>query len=118
MKIQLEFSFEKPFDSLKEVIINSVHQSTLSIKALAAALDHAPSNLSRRLALIKSEDGPCLTVDDFERILEQTGDYLPIYYLIDKFLKKDQDQLLRDFQDFKKHISEAKKFIARVEGNK
>lgn len=116
MKLQLEFSFEKRFDSLKEVVVHSVYQSTLSIKALAVSLDHAPSNLSRRLALVKSEDGPCLTVDDFERILEQTGDYTPIYYLIDKFLQKDQDRLLRDFQDFKKHIPEIKKLIARVEG--
>lgn len=116
MKFQLEFSFEKRFDNLKEVIVHSVYQSTFPIKTLAAKLDHAPSNLSRRLSLMKSEDGPGLTVEDFEHILEETKDYTPIYYLIDKFLQKDQDRLLREFEDFKRQIPKFKKLIAMMEG--
>ncbi len=115
MKMQLEFDFSKRFESLKEATIHSVYQSSISIKTLASKLDHAPSNLSRRLSLAKSETDPSLSIDDLEGILEATGDFTPIYYLAEKFLQKDQDKLMQEFQSFKKHLPEIKKLIAMVE---
>ncbi len=118
MKVQLDLDFDKKFANLKEAIVHSVYTSNYSIKALATKLDHSPSNLSRRLNLIKGEGEPGLTVEDFESILEATGDYSPIYYLIERFLQKDQDRLVREFEEFKKKIPELKKLISLVEGKK
>ncbi len=118
MKFQLDLDFNKKFANLKEAVVNSVYTSNYSIKTLASKLDHSPSNLSRRLNLIKGEGEPGLTVEDFEGILESTGDYSPIYYLIERFLQKDQDRLSREFEDFKKKIPELKKFITLIEGKK
>ena len=117
-KIQLELDFSKKFESLKEAIVHSVYSSNQSLKILATKLDHSPSNLSRRLNLIKADGEPGLTVEDFEAILEETGDYTPIYYLVERFLQKDQDRLTREFEEFKKKIPEFKRFISLIEGKK
>ena len=114
MKMQLEFKFERKFDSLKEVIVHSVFASSVPIKTLAGRLDHSPSNLSRRLSLANGEGEPCLSVEDLEGILEATGDYMPIYYLIEKFIQRDQEKLLMEFQEFKKKLPELEKLIKRL----
>ncbi len=118
MKVQLEFDFERKFDSLKEAIVHSAFNSGIPIKHLAARLDHSPSNLSRRLSLAKDDKEPSLSVEDLEGIIEATADYTPIYYLIDKFVKRDQDKLLVEFQEFRKKIPDLKRFIALVESKK
>ena len=118
MRVQLDLNFDKKFDNLKEAIVHSVYSANVSVKLLAARLDHSPSNLSRRLNLIKTEGEPGLTVEDFETILEATGDYTAIYYLVEKFLQKDQDRLIREFDEFKKKIPELKRFISLVEAKK
>jgi hypothetical protein len=116
--MQLDFNFERKFSNVKESIVYSVFNSQISIKQLASRLDHSPSNLSRRMNLVKTEGEPCLSVEDFEAILEATGDYAPIYYLIEKFLQKDQDRLMREFEEFKKKIPDLKRFIMLAEGKK
>lgn len=116
-RVQLEFDFEsKKFDILKEAVVHSVFSSQICLKTLAARLDHSPSNLSRRLSLVKLEGEPALTVEDFERIIEETKDFTPIYYLVEKFLKKENDILLKEFQDFKKKIPEIERFLSMVKG--
>ncbi len=118
MRVQLELDYGRKFDNLKEAIVHSVYSSTVSLKTLASRLDHSPSNLSRRLNLIKAEGEPGLTVEDFEAILEATGDYSAIYYLVEKFLQKDQDRLMREFDEFKKKIPDLKRFISLMEAKK
>lgn len=55
----------------------------------AIDLNESPGNLSNQL----SEDSPRkFCVLDLEKHIEKSGDYSPIYYLIEKFLhKKDVD---------------------------
>lgn len=51
-------------------------------------LDIAPSKLTEKLAGLDSGGKPRgMTLDEFERYLEKTGDITPIYYLIDKYLR-------------------------------
>jgi hypothetical protein len=118
MKMQIEMQFDRKFSNLKEAIVHSVFKSDTSIKTLACKLDHSPSNLSRRLNLVKVDGEPCLSVEDFEGIMEATGDYTPIYYLLERFVQKDQDRLLKEFDEFKKKIPDLKRFIMLAEGKK
>lgn len=50
----------------------------------AMELDQAPSNLSVQLS-----DDPSrhLSVDSLERYIERTGDLVPIYFLVEKYIK-------------------------------
>ncbi len=116
MKVQLEFSFEKRFESLKEVIVHSVFKSDIPVKTLAGRLDHSPSNLSRRLSLATCEGEPSLSVEDFEGIMAATENYTPIYYLIEKFIKQAEEQELSEFRELKKRLPELKRLIATLEG--
>jgi hypothetical protein len=117
MKLQLELNFEsKKFDSLEEATIHAFHSTEKPLKHIAAELNLSPCGLSKRLNLTPSDDDPRLSLKNFERYIEFTGDFRPIYYLIEKFLQKDQDRLLQEFQEFKRNIPQLKKLIALAEG--
>ena len=83
---QLTLSFEPGisdrFGSLRECIATGVYQRGL--KRVAIDLDQAPSNLSVQLS-----DDPSrhFSVDNLERYVEHTGDLVPIYYLVERFIK-------------------------------
>lgn len=83
---QLTLSFEagvsERFGSLRECIATGVYQRGL--KRVAIDLDQAPSNLSVQLS-----DDPSrhFSVDSLERYVERTGDLVPVYYLVEKFIK-------------------------------
>ena len=65
--------------------IESQNALLASIEArLAIDLDQAPSNLSVQLS-----DDPSrhLSVDSLERYIERTGDLVPIYFLVEKYIK-------------------------------
>jgi hypothetical protein len=53
---------------------------------VAADLDMAPTDLTKRLNMEGAEPRP-LRVDDFEGILASTQDYRPVYWLIERFLR-------------------------------
>lgn len=55
--------------------------------SIAGKLDMAPSKLTEKLAGARSDGRVSgITLDEFERFIEKTGDFTPIYYLIDKYL--------------------------------
>jgi hypothetical protein len=67
--------------SLKDCVATGVYRRGLT--NVAIDLDQAPSNLSVQL----SEDGSRhFSIDSFEKYLEKTKDFTPIYYLVEKFL--------------------------------
>lgn len=115
-QIQLDLNFESPqFDSLEEAFVHSVHTSSISMKHLAGEMNLLPAGLSKRLNLHPEENDPRFNLRQFEKYLEATGDYRPIYYLVERFLQKDQDRLMREFQEFKKRIPEIKKLMDILE---
>ncbi len=115
MKIQLEFDWDKKWESLEEVTIHTAHTCGMPLKHLAGELNLSPAGLSKRLTLSPEENDPRFTLKAFERLLEVTGDYRPIHYLIEKFLQKDEERTLAEFREFKRKIPELKKFIALME---
>lgn len=83
---QLTLNFEPGlsdrFPCLRDCIASSVYRYGLTNTAID--LDKAPGNLSVELSADPSRK---FGVDDFERYMEKSGDFTPLYYLIDKFLK-------------------------------
>lgn len=83
---QLTLSFDAGvsdrYSSLRECVATGVYQRGL--KRIAIDLDQAPSNLSVQLS-----DDPSrhFSVDSLERYIEKTGDLVPVYYLVEKFIK-------------------------------
>lgn len=87
---QMTLSFEPGIASrhlsLRDCMVQQVYQRGHG--RVAAALDMAPSKLTEKLAGIDSGGKPRgMSLDEFERYLEKTGDATPIYYLLDKFLR-------------------------------
>lgn len=83
---QLTLSFDAGisdrFDCLRECVATGVYRRGLT--RVAIDLDQAPSNLSVQLSADPSRH---FSVDSLERYLERSGDLLPVYYLVEKFIK-------------------------------
>lgn len=85
---QMTLSFEpgltQRYPSLRECIATGIYQRGLS--NVAPSLDKAPGNLSVEL----SEDPTRkFGVESLEQYIEKFGDFTPIYYLVEKFLKRE-----------------------------
>jgi hypothetical protein len=86
---QLTLSFEpglvERFGSLRECVATGVYQRGLS--NVAPSLNKAPGNLSVEL----SEDpARKFGVESLEEYIEKFGDLTPVYYLVEKFLRKPE----------------------------
>jgi hypothetical protein len=83
---QLTLNFEPGlsdrFPCLRDCIASSIYRYGLTNTAID--LDKAPGNLSVELS---ADPARKFGVDDFEKYMEKSGDFTPLYYLIDKFLK-------------------------------
>ena len=98
---QLPLSFEPGLTAqhrrLEDCLSAVVHNSRMGVEGVAAHLDMAPSELSRRLnAHVQAKEGDAsnrpLRVADLFGIVEATGDYRPIYWLAEKFLRDPEAQ--------------------------
>lgn len=89
---QLSLSFEPGlttrFKTLHECIAASVLMSRAGVSGVAAKIDMGHSELSKRINSEASDPRP-LRIEDMVRIMEATGDYQPIYWLIERFLQDD-----------------------------
>lgn len=87
-QLQLDFQpgLTVQFKTLTEVCAAAVYASKGGVSAVAADLDIAPSDLSRRLHNDNGENRP-LTVEQFDGILASTRDMRPVYWLIEKYLQ-------------------------------
>jgi len=87
---QLTLNFEPGlsdrYPSFRECVASSVYRYGLTNAAID--LDKAPGNLSVELS---ADPARKFGIDDFERYIAKSGDFTPIYYLIDKFLKDKSD---------------------------
>lgn len=84
MTLSFEPGLTQRFSSLRECIATGVYQRGLT--NVAPSLDKAPGNLSVEL----SEDPTRkFGVESLELYIEKFGDLTPIYYLAEKFLKRE-----------------------------
>ena len=90
MSLQLEPGLAKKYRSLRRATADVVYRSGLDRCAIAA--DEGPGNFSKSLADRQKGDTTArrFDLDALEAVLDETRDYTPIYYLIDKYLRDDQ----------------------------
>lgn len=74
--------------SLLDCIRQTVYTHRNPLKTIAADMDMSQSDLSRKLAG-NPDDPRRLSVEDFEKCIVATGDFTPIYYLIEKYLQDE-----------------------------
>jgi len=72
------------FPRWEDTFTHAVYSSRFGLNGVAAKLDQAPSDLCKRLA---GEETRPLRMKDVLGIIEATGDFTPIYWLLERFLK-------------------------------
>ena len=84
LSLQLEPGLSRKFRSLRRCVGHLVYQHGLDRCAIAA--DEGPGNFSKSLADRQKGDTTArrFDIDALEAVIDETGDYSPIYYLIDK----------------------------------
>jgi len=106
--VQLSLNFEaglaESYSTCREYVAARVHQQGRPQKAIAADMDYSPSDLSRKLAQ-NPDDSRRLTLDDFERFIQVTGDTTPVLYLVEKYLVNNENE-----------IEELKKRLEKLQG--
>lgn len=90
MKLQFEPGLTSKYRSLRRVVGDVVHRHGLDRCAIAA--DEAPGNFTRSLADRQKGDTAArrFDIDALEAVLDETEDYTPIYYLIEKYLRNEE----------------------------
>lgn len=98
LSLQMEPGLSSKFRSLRRATAQVVYQAGLDRCAIAA--DESPGNFSKSLGDRDKGDATArrFDLDALEAVMDETGDYTPIYYLIDKYLHDDaakKDQALK-----------------------
>ena len=90
---QLSLNFEpglsRKHGSLRRCVAQLVYRHDLNRCAIAA--DESPGNFSKSLGDRSKGDTTArrFDIDALEAVMDETGDYTPIYYLIDKYLRAE-----------------------------
>ena len=84
LTINFDASLVDAYDSCRELIQARIHQIGRQQKAIAADLDMAPSQLTRKLAQSPG-DSARFTLDDLEAYLQTNDDRQPLHYLNAKY---------------------------------
>lgn len=97
MNLAFEPGLTARWRTLEDCVQYVVLNARGGVDTVAAALDMAPSELSRRLAAhTAAKEGDTnnrpLRVGDFIRIIEATGDHRPIFWLLERFMSDPEAQ--------------------------
>lgn len=90
MSPQFSLDFEpgltQRYPRWEDTLVNAVYGSRIGLNGVAAKLDMSPSELSKRLSHHTDEPRP-IRSQDIVGIIEATGDYTPIHWLVERFLR-------------------------------
>lgn len=92
-QISLDFrpGLVKQWPNFKALVAHVVYSSPGGPNAIAIRCDRSPSLMTRMLALdSEGSDTRHLPIQDLVAIIEETKDFRPIYWLIERFLE-DRD---------------------------
>ena len=88
--MQREFDFQpgltRQFPNYMDLLAAVVYGSRIGLSGVAAELDVSPSQLSRMLNR-NPDDLRHLPADAIPKIVRATGDYRPVYWLMESFLE-------------------------------
>lgn len=90
-QISLDFrpGLTRQWPDFKPLVAHVVYASAGGPNAIALRCDRSPSLMTRMLA-IGADDTRHLPIEDLVTIIDETRDFRPIYWLIEKFLE-DRD---------------------------
>lgn len=96
MTLDFEAGISKQSESLKEFLRDKAipalwQEKGTPKKYVAAELELSPSELTRKLS-DNPNDPRNFTIEDLERYLDTLGDLSPLFYLLDKYARKEQDR--------------------------
>ena len=92
LTLQLQPGVTQRFRTLREVSHWCALNHRGGVAAIAASVDMSPSALARKLAGNADDPHRTLDIDDWVRTIEATGDYTPVFWLIEKFLPSDEQK--------------------------
>lgn len=92
--LDFEAGLTQRFPRWEDTLVNAVYSSRIGLNGVAAKLDMSPSELSKRLSHHTDEPRP-LRSQDIVGIIESTGDYTPVHWLVERFLR-DADAKKRE----------------------
>lgn len=95
--LDFEPGLTQRFPRWRDTFVKAVYSGRGGLNTAAAACDVSPTDLTKRLSG-EYPDRP-LRIEDMEAILAEKGDFTPIFWLIEKFLRdpsaKQQEALAR-----------------------
>lgn len=79
------------FNTCREYVQARSYQQKHKFKYIAAEMDYAPSQLSRKLSQ-HEDDSARFTLDDFEKWLSVNKDMTPVYMLLERHSVEQTDE--------------------------
>lgn len=116
MTLDFEPGLTERHPHLLDVVRSGAYQHRNPLKTIASDMNLSLSDLSRKLAG-HPEDPRHLSVLDFENYLAATGDVMPIYWLIERFLQDEQLKQNRALQELAKQMPQILALIKQTIGS-
>lgn len=92
LTMELQPGLTQRFKTLREVTHWCALNHRGGVAAIAAGLDMSPSTLARKLAGNLEDPHRTLDIDDWVRVVTETGDHTPVLWLIEKFIPSDEQR--------------------------
>lgn len=92
LTLEIQPGLTQRFKSLRQITHWAVLNHRGGVSSIAAGVDMSPSNLARKLAGNPDDPHRSLDIDDWVRIVEESGDFAPVYWLIERFLPSDDQK--------------------------
>jgi hypothetical protein len=113
LTLSLEPGLLQRYKSLRDAVQHSALNDPRGLKAVAADCDLSVSELSRRLSPSPG-DPRSLDVDVFVEIMASTNDYMPLRWLIARFLPDDTQRQAVAVQKLERMLSEVAAALREV----
>lgn len=107
LTLSLDPTLTQRFKTLRQCLHATVLRDPRGVKAVAADCDLSESELSRRLSPKSPDDPRSLDVDLMVEILASTGDFMPIDWLVSRFVPNDQHRRAAALQQFERLMTDA-----------
>lgn len=92
LTLEMQPGLTQRFKSLRQVTHWCALNHRGGVGSIAAGVDMSPSQLARKLAGNDDDPHRTLDIDDWVRVIAETGDFTPLYWLIEKFLPSDDQK--------------------------
>ena len=115
LMLDFEAGLTERHASCLAVVREGAYSNRNPLKTLAADMDMSQSELSRKLA-DNPNDPRNFTLTDLEMYLDKSGDFTPIYYLVEKYLADDSVKQKRAMAELAKQLPNIMALVKQLQG--